>query len=434
MKILVIGSGGREHALAAAYSKSNRVTRVYVAPGNGLMDYRSNKIQAVPEVPATDLTALLLLARQKKIDFVDVATDDALALGFVDTFTKEKIPAFGPLRAAAEIEWNKDWSRNFMQQYMLPIPSYQSFSDISKATEYVKKLPEQVLYIKASGLALGKGVIRADGKHEARVAIESMQSFGSAGKTFLIEEAMSGEEFSLFAMCDGEHFVITQAAQDHKTVFNGDVGMNTGGMGCISPTTALSEQLIGEIKKNILKPFLKGMQQEGRPYRGVLYLGGMITKTGVKIVEFNARWGDPEAEVIVPGITTDYLSLVEAVIHKKLHTMKVTFDRKTRVSVAGCSGGYPVDYSSVKGKEIFGIPDVLQLKNVTLFGAGIMRKNNRFLVNGGRIFHISAEGNNILEARKRAYSAMSLLHVEGNNLHYRTDIGWREIERFSGRT
>lgn len=430
MKILIIGSGGREHALSLAYSRSDRVSHVYVAPGNGLIGYRDAKITACPEVSSDDFSSILQLVRTLKIDLVDVAPDDLLARGFVDKLTKEKIPAFGPTQQASEIEWNKEWSRNFMVKYGLPRPAFHSFSDVRKANAYVKRLPEQVLFVKASGLALGKGVIKAEGRDEALAAIAAMQEFGSAGKTFLIEEAMQGEEFSLFAVCDGKDFIITKAAQDHKTVFNADTGPNTGGMGCVTPTGAVSEKLLGVIGKTILTPFLEGMRNEGRTYSGILYLGGMITKSGVKVVEFNARWGDPEAEVILPGIQTDYLTIVEAVIQKQLGKVKIAFDKKVRVSIAGCARGYPTDYSSVKGKEIFGINEVFNKKDISVYGAGISRTGNRFFANGGRLFHIVAEGKDFSEARRRGYEAISVLHVAGNNLHYRTDIGWRELERF----
>jgi phosphoribosylamine---glycine ligase len=430
MNVLIIGSGGREHALAMAYSRSSRVDRVFVAPGNGLMDYRDPKISLSPEVSITDFTAILELVKKRKIDLVDVAPDDALASGYVDKLTAEKIPAFGPTRKASEIEWNKDWSRGFMQKYHLPIPHFSTFSSHKKAIDFINNHTSQVWYIKASGLALGKGVIRAEGREEARDAIRSMKSFGSAGNTFLIEEALTGEEFSLFVLCDGEHVMTLKAAQDHKTVYNADTGPNTGGMGSVAPTTAITPEIIRNIEAKILRPFIGGMKNEGRPYSGILYLGGMVTKDGVKIIEFNARWGDPEAEVILPGIRSDYLSVIEAIQDHKLLTQKIRLDAKIRVSIAGCSLRYPGDYAKVIGKEIFGIPEILRLKHVTLFGAGIKRSGDRFFVNGGRIFHVVGEGNTFSEARKRAYDAMSRLYIEGNNFHYRTDIGWREIERY----
>jgi phosphoribosylamine---glycine ligase len=430
MKVLIIGSGGREHALTLAYCKSDRVTKVYVAPGNGLIDYHNPKAENCPDVKSLDLKGIIALAKEKKIDLIDVAQDDPLAAGFVDTLTKEKIPTFGPTKAAAEIEWNKSWARKFMRKYHLPIPEYASFTSSTKAKSYVSSLPEQILFIKASGLAAGKGVIRTEGHTQAHAAIDEINRFGAAGETFLIEHALFGEEFSLFVICDGENYVITKSAQDHKTIYNADTGPNTGGMGCVSPTNALNQKMIKEVEDTIIKPFLTGMQKEGRPYTGILYIGGMVTENGVKIVEFNARWGDPEAEVILPSIQTDYVSIVESVLAKKLKRTAVKFDYKIHFSIAGCSRGYPGDYALVKGKEVFGIPEVLKQKNITLIGAGIKRSNNRFFADGGRIFHVVAEGKDIHQARKFAYEAISQLYLAGNNLYYRTDIGWREMERF----
>lgn len=429
MKILIIGSGGREHALANAYSKSKKVTHVFVAPGNTFMDIQNKKISSVNLIGMLEIDKLVAFAKKGKIDLVDVAQDEVLARGFVDRFTKEGFITFGASQKASQIEWDKEWARTFMQKYKLPIPVFASFSDTKKAIAYIEKTPEKLLFIKASGLALGKGVIRADTKQEAKAAVLSMQQFGKSGETFLIEEGLVGEEFSFFAICDGESFIVTKAAQDHKTVFEGDTGPNTGGMGCVAPASVVNKKIEKEVEEKIIKPFIKGMQKEGRPYSGILYLGGMLTTKGIKIIEFNARWGDPEAEVILPSVKTDYLSLVEAVITKKLSKKKVVFDNKVRISIAGCARGYPTDYSAVKGKEVFGLLDAAKLPGISIFGAGISMKDNRCFVNGGRIFHLIAEGATITQARFRAYAAMSMIYIEGNNLHYRTDIGWREVER-----
>lgn len=428
MKILVIGSNGREHALAKKYSESEKTDIVFIAPGNGLTDYKTKKIKNVP-IPMGDIDALVKFAKKEKINLVDVAQDDCLSKGYVDRFQKENIVVFGPTKKAAEIEWNKDWARKFMLKYNLPIPNFQVFSDTKSAISFVEKEKKSLLYIKASGLAFGKGVIRAENFQQARDAIYQMKSFGDSGRTFLIEEGLVGEEFSLFVICDGKNYVLAQPAQDHKTIYNNGVGPNTGGIGCIAPTNAITNILLKEIEKTIIKPFLLGMEKENRAYFGILYLGGIVTKAGIKIIEFNARWGDPEAEVILPAITSDYLSLVTSVIEKKLHTMKVSFDNKTRIAITACANGYPVDYSNVKGKEVFGINEIMSLPNVKIFGSGIKRVGNKFFVTGGRVLHIVGEGKNIKEARRKAYEAMSLLFIEGNNLHYRTDIGFKDLER-----
>lgn len=316
-----------------------------------------------------------------------------------------------------------------MVKYNLPIPNFKSFNEKKKAISYINSLPEQVFFIKAAGLAFGKGVIRAENKKEAIEAVHEMSKFGKSGETFLIEEALIGEEFSLFAICDGENFIVAKSAQDHKRAFDGDTGPNTGGMGCVAPTGAINNSIITNIEKNIFKPLLGGMKKEGRPYKGILYLGGMLTKTGVKIIEFNCRWGDPEAEVILPSIKTDYLDLVTAVREVNLKKAKIIFDEKVRISVAGCSKGYPGDYSAAKGKELLGLTKIMKTPGINIFGSGIKRKENRFFATGGRVFYIVGEGKDILEARKKAYQAMEKVTIEGDNLHYRTDIGWRDLER-----
>ena len=316
-----------------------------------------------------------------------------------------------------------------MEKYKLPTPTYRSFSDPKKAIAYVKNLKEQVLYVKASGLALGKGAIRAENKIQAIQAINVMKSFGKAGETFLIEECLVGEEFSLFAICDGENYQIVGSAQDHKTVYNHDLGPNTGGMGCVSNPQIVTSQVIKTVQKTIFDPFMKGMKKESRPYTGILYLGAMLTKTGIKIVEFNARWGDPEAEVLVPAIATDYLSIVEAALNKKINKLKILRDNLSRVSVAGCSLGYPLDYSKVKGQEIIGLRKIEALPGVKVFGAGIAKKGNKFVAHGGRVFQVVGKGKTLTEARAKAYGAMAMVSIAGDNLHYRTDIGWRDLER-----
>lgn len=429
MNVLVIGSNGREHALAVAYAKSKKVKKVVMTPGNGLTDFTNKKIKNYSEISMMDFDGIVKICKKENIDLVDVGQDEIIAAGFVDKLTELGIQAFGPTQKASQLEWDKKWARDFMTKTKLPIPAFASFHDTQKATAYINKLSEQLLFVKASGLALGKGVIRAENKIEAKDAIRSMKNFGKSGETFLIEEGLIGEEFSLFAICDGQHFVITKSSQDHKTVYNADKGPNTAGIGCVAPASVVTSKVLKEAEEKIIKPTLLQMQKEKRPFRGILYLGGIVTKKGVKIIEFNARWGDPEAEVIIPSITTDYVDIVTAVLNENLHKTKVSFDNKTRVCVSVCARGYPTEYTSVKGKEIFGVLDVMKQKGITLFGSNIIRKGKRFFVNGGRILQVVAEGKDVRDARRLAYEALSMLYVEGNNLHFRTDIGWRELER-----
>lgn len=425
--ILILGSGGREEALADVYSKNKSVVNIYIAPGNGLTGFRNKKVKSLSDASVNDFEKVFLICKKLKIDLVDVASDEPLSKGFVDKLQEQNIMAFGASQKASEIEWNKEWSRNFMKKYKLPIPRYESFTDSKKAIAYIGKLNEQPLFIKASGLALGKGAIFAENKKAAIDAIYEMKKFGDAGSTFLIEECMIGEEFSLFVMCDGRDYVIIGAAQDHKTVFNKNTGPNTGGMGCVFPGLVVNPKIIKECESNIIKPFMKGMALEKRPYVGVLYFGGMITKSGVKVVEFNARWGDPEAEVILPSIKTDYISIVKNILDKKLKDTKILLDQKTRVSIAGCSTGYPDDYKNVKGKRIFGLENIS--KDSLVYGSGVIKNKNDLVVNGGRIFHVVGVGKDVIDARSKAYLEISKVFVEGNNLHYRTDIGWKDVER-----
>jgi len=437
MKVMIIGGGGREHTLVKAYEKSSRIGKIFVAPGNGLMGFwESKKILTFPGIKPTDFPAIWEIVSKNKIDLVDVAQDDPLAEGGVDFFTKKGVAAFGPTKRAAQIEWDKDWARNFMKRHSLPIPAFASFSSASKAIDYVNKLPTGACFIKAAGLAAGKGAIKAGNKQESVAAIKQMSEFGEAGKTFLIEETLVGEEFSAYAICDGEHFQILKCAQDNKPVGNFDEGPNTGGMGAIAPVLAVEKKSTQEQIAQIFKKVVAGLAAEDRPYTGILYLGGIITSAGLKIIEFNARWGDPEAQVVLPGVKNDYLEIVQACLEGSLNKLKIREDEKTRVCVVGASRGYPGDYSPAKNKKIFGLEEAAKIPGVTIFGAGIERKGSlprrqagNFYTKGGRVFNVVAEGKDILEARSRAYEAMAKIFIEGNNLHYRTDIGWRDVAR-----
>lgn len=430
MRILIIGQNGREHALAVTYAKSSRVKKVIMTPGNGLTDFGSEKIINYPDVAMMDFKRIVEVCKKEKIDLVDVAQDDIIASGYVDRLEKLGIAAFGPTQKASQLEWDKAWARNFMVKYNLPGPKFKVFTNQKDAIDYVNKKTDQLLFtsegrnlfIKATGLASGKGVIKSTNRKEAILAIKQMKEFGKSGRTFLIEDGLVGEEFSLFAICDGVNFQIINWAQDHKTVYDGDLGLNTGGMGSVAPTRVVTKKIVKEIEIKILTPLIKGMQKEGRPYRGILYLGGMKTSDGVRIIEFNSRWGDPEAEVILPGIQTDYLTIVESVLNGELKNLKIKMDNKVRISIAGCSKGYPGDYSEVSGKQIRGLEKAMKLPGISIFGAGIKSKNGKFYASGGRIFHLVAEGKDVIEARKKAYNAMKLISIEGGNLHYRTDI------------
>ncbi|MCL5090424.1 MAG: phosphoribosylamine--glycine ligase, partial [Patescibacteria group bacterium] len=287
-------------------------------------------------------------------------------------------------------------------------------------------------------LAEGKGALPAENNNEARERILEMAKFKEAGEVFLVEEWLTGdeekgEEFSSFAFCDGKNFQMIGNAQDHKRANNFDEGENTGGMGCSSPPLVLTKEIEKEIKEKIFSKVLKGLASEGRAYQGVLYLGGMIIKKKGKlcpyIIEFNARWGDPEAQVLLPGLKNDLYEVGVALSQGKIHQLKINHDHKARVVVAAASKGYPGDYSQVKGKEVFGLEEVSKIAGVRLYGAGVKKEGCHFYANGGRLFYLVGEGKNVIEARSKVYEAMAKVYIEGNNLHYRTDIGWRDVGR-----
>ncbi len=433
MKVLIIGGGGREHTLLSQYKKSSKVKKLYSVPGNGLMDFNSEKpVTIYPYLKPTDKKSIWEIVSKEKIDLVDVAQDDSLAHGMVDFLQEKGVKTFGPAQNAAQIEWSKEWSRNFMKKHNLPIPHFAVFSNSKKAKDYINRLPMGALFVKASGLAAGKGSIKSEDKKDALAAIKKMKDLGDAGKTFLIEECLVGEEISVYALSDGENFKILKAAQDNKPVYNFDEGPNTGGMGSNAPALVASDPKIMNKIRRIVKKTIEGMQKEGRPYKGVLYLGLIIDKSREpRIIEFNARWGDPESQVVLPGIKNDYVDVVTACVERTLNKIKISEDSKTRVCVVGASRGYPEDYSRVKNKEVFGIEEASRVDGVRVYGAGITRRGKRFFASGGRVLNVVGEGKDIFEARAKAYQAISLISIKGNNLHYRTDIGWRDVERGS---
>lgn len=432
---MIVGGGAREHAISCAYEKSPRVNKIIVAPGNDFIAYKRKKeVILDKDCSLKEPYSFLKLAQKYKPDLVDVAQDDALASGTVDLLQENGFLVFGPAKQTAKIEWDKSWSREFMQKYGIPHPYFKHFNSEEKGIEYVKKVyennPEKILYIKASGLCAGKGALKSTHLDEAVQNIREMKRFpNDAGKTFVIEDTLIGEEFSYYAISDGKNYHVFKSAQDNKTIYNFDEGNQTGGMGAVSPAK-ITNSISGEIEEKLISRAINGMVSEGMPYKGILYLGGIAVNGKAMNIEYNARWGDPECQVVLPSIQTDYADIVTACLEGKLGNTKIHQDDKTRVCVVGTSRGYPNDYSKVKGKRVHGLEEVMKMNDVTVFGAGITVKNNEFYANGGRLFSVVAEGENILEARQKAYSAMAHISIEGNNLHYRTDIGWRDIERF----
>ena len=426
--VLVVDGGGRGAALVHKYSLSSHVSKIIAIPGNDLMQINSSiPVKTYQGIKTTSIKEILEVCKKEKVDLVDVAQDNAVATGLVDALNKEGIKAVGPTKRAGQIEWDKAWAREFMKKNKIPSPKFKICKSQKEGIDFVKK-HKASWFIKASGLAGGKGVIPARSTDEAVKAIKQMKKFGAAGKIYLLEEWLAGEEFSAFALSDGKDYQIVGFAQDHKRVNDGDLGENTGGMGCVSSPLIINARVRRQAEQIIRKTFV-GLQKESRPYKGVLYLGGIVVKGEVYVIEFNARWGDPEAEVILPSIENDLYKVSQAIVSGDIKKIKIKLDKKVRVAVAGASKGYPVNYSRVKGKKIFGIEEVQRIPNIRLYGAGIKKIGKNYFAQGGRLFYIVGEGKNILEARKKAYKAMSAVSVEGNSLHYRTDIGWRDVER-----
>lgn len=464
--VLVIDGGGRSAALVDKYLQSPHVKKALAIPGNDLMRVGQKSVQIFPGVKTTDIENIKKICKKYKVDLVDVAQDDAVAAGVTDDLAKEGINVFGPTKAAGQIEWDKAWSRDFMKKNKIPAPTYKICTSQDEGIKFIKSQKESEWFVKASGLAAGKGALHAKDNKEALAKIREMRNFGKAGETFLIEKCLKGEEFSSFSIVDGANFILVGHAQDHKTVYDADLGPNTGGMGCSSPPMAITQKIENQINE-IFKKAVDGLAKIGRPYLGILYLGGMIVKedrparrspersrTGegqVYVIEFNARWGDPEAQVIVPSIKNDLWQIAKMVTSGKIKKIKLKKDNLYRVVVTAASKGYPVDYSKVVGKKIFGLepflhqPTSSQLSSwspplrsrvnsaigsgVKVFGAGVKKSNDKFIAHGGRLFYVMADGKDLIQARAKAYNALSKIKIEGNNLHFRTDIGYRDLER-----
>ncbi|MBU1000034.1 phosphoribosylamine--glycine ligase [Patescibacteria group bacterium] len=429
--VLVIDGGGRGAALVDKYAQSRNVKKILAVPGNDLMQINVKKpVITYQHLKTTSIKEILRICKENKIDLVDVAQDNAVEAGLTDKLLAKGINVVGPTKRAGQIEWDKAWAREFMVKYEIPIPKFYVFRSTKAGINFIKKNQDLKWFVKASGLAAGKGVIPAPSAQEAIDAVKAMQKFGSAGETFLLEEWLVGEEFSAFALCDGKDFHIVGFAQDHKRVNDGDLGENTGGMGCVSSPMIVDKEIQKQVKK-IFEKTINGLMVEGRPYKGVLYLGGIVVDSKVYVIEFNARWGDPEAQVLLPSIKNDFLSLSNEIAKGRLKKLKIKVDKKVRVAVAAVAKGYPVDYQLVKGKKILGIDKIIK-SEVKVYGAGIKKANKDYVVSGGRVLYIVGDGKDVLEARGKAYKAMKLVNIEGNNLHYRTDIGARDVDRMQG--
>ncbi len=428
--VLVVDGGGRGAALANKYLQSAYVDRVIAVPGNDLMLTNKN-VKIFPQYKTTDVSQIIAICRSEKVDLVDVAQDNAVAVGLVDALLKSGIKVFGPTKLAGQIEWDKAWARRFMQRFKIPQPLFKVCRSEKEGVEFINSHKGSSWYVKASGLAGGKGAIFANGKRQALAAISRMKNFGNAGKTFLVEQCLSGEEFSAFAIVNEKKFSIVGYARDHKKAFDGDKGSNTGGMGCSSPPLAITQEVEKQIK-NIFQKTVLRLSKTGRPYLGILYLGGMIDKNGkVYVIEFNARWGDPEAQVILPAIKDDLYQLVTGALNGKIPRIKK--DKLYRIVVTAASKGYPDDYSAIVGKKINGLKNLVDQNKIKVFGAGVKKQNGQYVASGGRLFYVTGVGGNVVKAREMAYNALSKVSIAKMGLHFRKDIGFRDLERLNHR-
>ena len=423
MRILVIGSGGREHALCWKLAQSEKCDKLFALPGNPGI---SEVAECVDGVSVEDIDRIVAKAKSLEINLVVVGPEVPLTLGLVDALEGAGIKAFGPKKNAAVLEGSKAFSKELMKKYNIPTAKYEVFTDAELAKEYVKKEGAPIV-IKADGLAAGKGVIVAKELSEALNAIDSMMkdgAFGKAGASVVIEEFMEGEEASLLAFTDGETIVPMIPSQDHKRVFDNDEGPNTGGMGTYAPAPVMTMERIKEAEEKILKPTIAAMKKEGRTYKGCLYAGLMVTKDGLKVVEFNARFGDPETQVVLPLLDGDLADIMLSCIDGNLKNVNVEWKKGAAVCVVMASKGYPGAYE--KGKEIFGLAEAKN-KGHLIFHAGTKKIEDKIVTNGGRVLNITDTGADIREAKDKAYKGVSLIKFEG--AFTRSDIAHRALER-----
>ena len=417
MKILVIGSGGREHSLVWKLTQSPRVTKIFCAPGNAGV----SRLAECVDVSAEDVKGLLNFAKQEKIDLTLVGPESSLTLGVVDSFEKQGLRIFGPSKKAAILEGSKVFTKKFMQEYDIPSAGFSVFRKRQRAIEYVERVGAPIV-IKADGLAAGKGVIVAQTLQEAKKAINLImkdKAFGDAGNQVVIEDCMIGEEASFLAFTDGKTILPLPTSQDHKPIFDDDKGPNTGGMGAYSPAPVVTRKLEKQVMERIMLPTVKGMGKEGRPYKGVLYAGLMIKDGEAKVVEFNCRFGDPEAQPLLMRMKTDLVDVVEAAIDGKLNKIKLDIDPRPTVCVVMSSKGYPGSYQ--KGKIISGLTKAAKQRSVVVFHAGTAMKNRRTVTNGGRVLGVTAIGADLDKAIKAAYKTVDMIKWPG--CFYRNDIG-----------
>jgi phosphoribosylamine--glycine ligase len=424
MKILVIGSGGREHALVWKLAQSPHVTPMWCTPGNaGIAQERLAKNSVLVEcvnIGAEDLPKLLAFAQEKKIELTVVGPDNPLALGIVDLFQKNGLRIWGPNQKAAQFESSKVFSKRFMEKHGIPTAQAGTFDDTSAAKKFAESLGGKCA-VKADGLALGKGVLICASVAEATKAIDEIlvsKAFGTAGAKIVIQEFLEGMEISLHALCDGKTAKLFPTSQDHKRALDGDAGLNTGGMGTYSPTPFLTDAQLADTGKKILDPWLRGCAAEGIDFHGILYPGIMLTKSGPKVLEFNARFGDPETQVYLTRLENDLVELLDASVSGTLGKMELKWSPQASVCVVMASGGYPGSYA--KGKPILGLAEAAMLPNVKVFHAGTAKSGDQIVTSGGRVLGVTAWARDLRAAQSAAYAAVEKIHFDG--AHFRGDI------------
>ena len=422
MKVLVVGGGGREHALIRKIKESSKVDEIFCTPGNGGISYDAKCF----DVSATDIDGVVDLAKKLSVDLVVVAPDDPLVAGMVDALNDAGFKTFGPRANAAIIEGSKVFSKELMQKYNIPTAEYKVFDNANDAIEYIKEKNEFPTVIKADGLALGKGVIIPENLDDAVAGVKEIMEdkiFGASGNNIVVEEFLTGPEVSVLAFTDGKCVKPMVSSMDHKRALDGDKGLNTGGMGTVSPNPYYTEEVAAECMDKIFMPTINAMNQEVRTFKGCLYFGLMITPKGPKVIEYNCRFGDPETQVVLPRLKTDIIDIFEAINNETLSELDIEWSEKACACVIMASGGYPKSYK--KGVEITGLT-LGQLDGVTVYHAGTKIENNKLVTSGGRVLGVTALGDSLADALKKSYEAVENIHFD--NAHYRKDIGKRALE------
>ena len=423
MKILVVGSGGREHAIIRALKKSPRVTEIYALPGNGGISADAICVEG----SATDIDRVVSFSKEVGVDFVVVAPDNPLVLGMVDALNEAGIATFGPRANAAILEGSKVFSKGLMKKYGIPTARYEAFDDPKAALHYIEELGEYLIVIKADGLQLGKGVIIAGSHGEAREALHTImedKAFGDSGNEVVVEQFLEGVEVSVLAFTDSKTVKPMISSMDHKRANDNDEGLNTGGMGTIAPNPYYTPAIAEECMEKIFLPTIRAMQQEGRPFKGCLYFGLMLTKNGPYVIEYNCRFGDPETQVVLPLLKSDLLTIMEATYNETLDQVSIEWSEESAACVILASGGYPVQYKT--GYAISGLNADGQIDGATVYHAGTKRDGDIYLTGGGRVLGVTCTGSDLQSALDSAYRSVKKINF--TDMHYRHDIGKRALE------